>query len=735
MTTKLIENFSRVCWLLIVVLAAQPAWSQIPAPASLPNVNLAKGGEVYAVAVQPDGGVVFGGLFTAVNGTPRSNIARLLPDGALDPNWDAVVSDSVLALAVDNAGHVYVGGSFQSVDTTSRRYVARLDRASGEVDASWNPSANNTVRAIAVDNIGGVFVGGDFSEMHSAYYDRVVKIAAVGDGSPDTTWAGRSYAPVRALAVDNLGSVYAAGSFVAGDGLRELVKLSALTGAADATWNPPNFGLTMSITISSNHVYVGTQSSVAKVAANGAVTAAAVWETGFNGNVRAVAAAAGHVYAGGTFTETDGQPSPYLARLFDSDGTLDESWSPLSDSYVHTLAMGDGGRLFVGGVFTQIGSSYRLGLAALMPSGSPGPMTDVEQVARVNALVEQSDGGIVAGGDFLKAGGSSRRHVLRLKSDGAIDPEWAPATNGEVRALALGDDDTIYVGGDFSAVNGLHRSHLVKLAGSGSGEVDARWAPDVDGNVYALAYGSDQSVFVGGLFGRFGLVQRRNIAKISADGAGAVDAGWQAAGANGVVLALARDGDAIYAGGGFTSVDGQSHQRIAKLAAAGSGANDPNWTAGASDQVQAIVVGADGSMFVGGRFTNVNGANRYGVAKLAAATGMLDLTWQPGFYNGFPFAVDRVMSLALAPDASLFVGGFFYNVNGQYCRNLAKVASTGAGALAANWCPDIDGEIGALVATANDTLYAAGRFQTVSGLPRASLVAFKPERIFANGME
>src|SRR5262245_15013277 len=41
-------------------------------------------GSVGALAVQADNKVLIGGAFTSVDGTPRTNIARLHPNGTLD---------------------------------------------------------------------------------------------------------------------------------------------------------------------------------------------------------------------------------------------------------------------------------------------------------------------------------------------------------------------------------------------------------------------------------------------------------------------------------------------------------------------------------------------------------------------------------------------------------------------------------------------------------------------------
>ena len=40
--------------------------------------------QIYALAVQPDGKIVVGGLFSSLNGTPHNNIVRLNADSTID---------------------------------------------------------------------------------------------------------------------------------------------------------------------------------------------------------------------------------------------------------------------------------------------------------------------------------------------------------------------------------------------------------------------------------------------------------------------------------------------------------------------------------------------------------------------------------------------------------------------------------------------------------------------------
>src|SRR5438128_11185325 len=69
-------------WLRIVLLAfiffyCAPSSQAQTSPATLPDMKVSTAGTVYAIVVQSDGKIVFGGRFTAVYSVPRHNIERI----------------------------------------------------------------------------------------------------------------------------------------------------------------------------------------------------------------------------------------------------------------------------------------------------------------------------------------------------------------------------------------------------------------------------------------------------------------------------------------------------------------------------------------------------------------------------------------------------------------------------------------------------------------------------------
>jgi len=75
------------------------------------DAQVQSSGAVYAIARQPDGKVIVGGDFWFAGGLPRQNLARINPDGTLDPFWSPDPDGIVNAIAVEGTS-VFVGGIF-----------------------------------------------------------------------------------------------------------------------------------------------------------------------------------------------------------------------------------------------------------------------------------------------------------------------------------------------------------------------------------------------------------------------------------------------------------------------------------------------------------------------------------------------------------------------------------------------------------------------------------------------
>lgn len=101
---------------------------------------------VKTLLVQPDGRVLLGGSFTHIGGAPRAGLARLNPDGSVDPTFVTGLDGAgvVNTMVHDSTGRVLVGGSFAAMSGTGRNGLARL-RANGEADPAFRPGLRGLI--------------------------------------------------------------------------------------------------------------------------------------------------------------------------------------------------------------------------------------------------------------------------------------------------------------------------------------------------------------------------------------------------------------------------------------------------------------------------------------------------------------------------------------------------------------------------------------------------------------
>jgi uncharacterized delta-60 repeat protein len=97
-----------------------------------PNLN----NEVWAIRIQADGKILIGGIFTTIDGVARSGIARLLPNGVLDTGFNPGTGTNgpVSAIATQRDGRILIGGLFTTLNSINRNGIARLNP-----DGSLNP--------------------------------------------------------------------------------------------------------------------------------------------------------------------------------------------------------------------------------------------------------------------------------------------------------------------------------------------------------------------------------------------------------------------------------------------------------------------------------------------------------------------------------------------------------------------------------------------------------------------
>ncbi|HON07929.1 MAG TPA: Calx-beta domain-containing protein, partial [Verrucomicrobiota bacterium] len=152
------------------------------------NTGTGPNGVVRTVAVQGDGKILIGGDFTEYNGTTRRYVARVNPDGSIDSGFNPGIGPdaSVRAIAIQPDGKILIGGLFRNIDNTVRNYFARLN-ADGSLDTTFmsGSGANGVVFGISLQSDGKIVVVGDFTKFNGVSRSRITRLYS--DGKTDPT--------------------------------------------------------------------------------------------------------------------------------------------------------------------------------------------------------------------------------------------------------------------------------------------------------------------------------------------------------------------------------------------------------------------------------------------------------------------------------------------------------------------------------------------------------------------
>lgn len=368
--------------------------------------------------------------------------------------------------------------------------------------------------------------------------------------------------------------------------------------------------------------------------------------------------------------------------------------------------------------------------SAQSPAPLPSPNLEITG-GGVFAMARQANGGMIIAGNFTSAGGVGRSGLLRLQPDGTLDPQWNPSANGIVWAVAIGPGGAVYVAGEFTSIGSVSRGRVAKLSGDGAGAVDPAWNPSASSTVRSLAIDASGAVYVGGVFNNVGGQTRSRIAKLSGNGNGAADPAWNPS-ANEVVRVLVADGGVVYAGGDFSSIGGQTRNRIARLSGSGAGAADPAWDPSASSAVSALALDGQGNVYAGGSFTSIGGQARNRIARLSGSgAGLADPAWNPS-------ATAPVSALVVGVNGAVYAAGGFTNIGGASRNYIAKLSASGSGSADPDWNPKANWHVNSLlVGGAGGAIYAGGIFTEMGDQPRIGLAAIPGgvEVIFANGFQ
>ncbi len=308
-------------------------------------------GAVEALTVDGAGRIVLAGTFTSFNGTVASRIVRLLSSGAVDTSFQAGIgaNGSIWAMTMDSVGRIYIAGDFTSYNVTNRSHVARLN-PDGSLDPTYDPGAgtDSTIKAIALDASGNLVIGGAFTYVDGTNWNYIGRLLPTGaldtSFNPGTGCDGN----VFAVAVQPNNRIVIGGGFRNYDFVsRPHLARLAPDGSLDTSFVPGSG--------SDDNIYSIQVQPDGKILIGGSFTQ-------FNGNRRVgLARLLPQGWVDTSFMDTAyNQFAGLVNHYYDTNAIAnDDPLAPSNErSVCYAMALQPDGNILVGGSFQRVGGGY-----------------------------------------------------------------------------------------------------------------------------------------------------------------------------------------------------------------------------------------------------------------------------------------------------------------------------------------------------------------------------------------
>jgi len=391
-------------------------------------------GDVLSMALLTNDEAVIAGRFFTYDLTARNSIAIVRTNGTLDTSFNPgngvdAFDSSIQAVAITSSNKILIAGNFLAYNGVSCNNIAQV-LTSGALDSTANfdpgTGANDTIYAIKVLNNGKIMIGGNFTTYNDIPRNHLARLNA--NGSLDLTFDPQDALNKTVYALDAQQDTN-----ITGGGVQVIV-------GGDFTQVKGLVG----------------QDYIARFLDDGTVDSTFDPAAGADARVFSVAAQSdGKVLIGGDFTKVNGQPVSRLARL-NMDGSLDPDF--------------------------YIGTGMDRTVYNINPVYSYDTVTNIVGTV-TNITIVDTNTVIYVGGSFTVVNGTHRLGFARLYGDGTVDTTFLDTAYNQFAGLPrefYGDTP----GTVFSS--GVQTDGNVMIAGSfdfvGGGQANWKGRPDAYGN-------------------------------------------------------------------------------------------------------------------------------------------------------------------------------------------------------------------------------------------------------------
>lgn len=282
-----------------------------------------------------------------------------------------------------------------------------------------------------------------------------------------------------------------------------------------------------------------------------------------------------------------------------------------------------------------------------------------------------------------------------------------------VTSILIQDDSKILVFGDFISYKNTGRERILRLNSDGSLDTTFDSGDGPNNKITSMAIAQDGKIIITGSFTSYDGETIHRIARLNSDGS--LDETFNPTGTpSGInVVKIQEDGKILIAGT-FTSYDGVARQRVARINSDGSLDETFDSSNGVNNNaVASIAIQEDGKILLGGHFTSYAGVTTYRIARLNS-DGSLDETFDSsdGFGNGSVYAIK------VQEDGKIVVGGTFMTYDGVTRQRIARLNSNGSLDGTFDSSNGVSGTVSSIVLLNDGKIVVGGTFSSYGGVTR-----------------
>lgn len=321
-------------------------------------------------------------------------------------------------------------------------------------------------------------------------------------------------------------------------------------------------------------------------------------------------------------------PEPELA------GSIDTDFDTINNNFtfeVRVIEPSSSGSVFVGGTFDTFDGQSVPSLIKLDGNGNKDNSfsTQLQTSNTVTRIEELSDGKLLVLGNWNDYGGTDLDNIVKLNSDGSIDSTFDSTlgANSSIEDLAFQDANNFIAVGNFTQFR------------------------HTDWDSFGDAFNVNRVIRLD-INGDYDQIFDNNTGT----------------GANGIIYSVAIQPDGKIIAGNFTSFDGNSVNRLARLNSDGTFDNTFNIGTGFSNAVRDIHLQPDGKIIAVGNFTSFNSNTANRIVRLNT-DGSIDNT-----FNSGTGATGNILDIDPLPAGGYLIGGDFFGYNGSSSGEALRLA-------------------------------------------------------------